>query len=38
MGGIWQMTDAPRPYCRDHARRLVALLMDGLRYGAPGYR
>ncbi len=36
MGGIWQMTDGPQ--WRDQARRLVALLMDGLRYGAPGYR
>lgn len=37
MGGIWQMPDAPtdEPYFRDRARRLVALLMDGLRYGAP---
>ena len=36
MGGIWQMTDGPQ--WREQARRLVGLLMDGLRYGAPGYR
>ena len=33
MGGVWQMSDGPQ--WRDQARRLVALLMDGLRYGAP---
>ena len=34
MGGIWQMADGPQ--WREHARRLLGLLMDGLRYGAPG--
>ena len=33
MGGMWQMSDGPQ--WRDQARRLVALVMDGLRYGAP---
>ncbi len=32
MGGVWHMADGPQ--WRDQARRLVALLMDGLRYGA----
>ena len=32
MGGVWHMSDGPQ--WRDQARRLVALLMDGLRYGA----
>jgi AcrR family transcriptional regulator len=33
MGGVWQMSDGPQ--WREQARRLLALLMDGLRYGAP---
>ena len=33
MGGVWHMSDGPQ--WREQARRLVALLMDGLRYGAP---
>ena len=32
MGGIWQMSDGPQ--WREQAQRLLALLMDGLRYGA----
>jgi AcrR family transcriptional regulator len=33
MGGVWQMSDGPE--WREQARRLLSLLMDGLRYGAP---
>jgi AcrR family transcriptional regulator len=32
MGGIWVMPDEPS--WPEHARRLLALLMDGLRFGA----
>jgi AcrR family transcriptional regulator len=32
MGGIWHMSDGPE--WREQAQRLLALLMDGLRYGA----
>jgi AcrR family transcriptional regulator len=34
--GVWQVTDEPD--WQDKARRLLNLLMDGLRYGAPGTR
>jgi AcrR family transcriptional regulator len=34
MGGVWAMSDGPE--WREQARRLLALLMDGLRYGASG--
>ena len=34
--GVWQVTDEPD--WQDKARRLLNLLMDGLRYGAPGAR
>jgi AcrR family transcriptional regulator len=34
LGGICMVSD--QPGWQDQARRLVALLMDGLRYGAPG--
>jgi AcrR family transcriptional regulator len=32
MGAVWHLSDGPQ--WRDQARRLVGLLMDGLRYGA----
>ena len=32
MGGVWAMSDGPQ--WREQAQRLLALLMDGLRYGA----
>jgi AcrR family transcriptional regulator len=32
--GVWQVTSEPE--WQDKARRLLNLLMDGLRYGAPG--
>jgi len=31
--GVWQVTSEPD--WQDKARRLLNLLMDGLRYGAP---
>jgi AcrR family transcriptional regulator len=34
--GVWQVTSEPD--WQDTARRLLNLLMDGLRYGAPGTR
>jgi len=34
--GVWQVTSEPE--WQDKARRLLNLLMDGLRYGAPGAR
>jgi AcrR family transcriptional regulator len=34
--GVWQVTSEPE--WQDKARRLLNLLMDGLRYGAPGSR
>ena len=33
LGGVCMMSDQPE--WKDQARRMVALLMDGLRYGAP---
>ena len=33
LGGVCMVSD--QPDWQDQARRLVALLMDGLRYGAP---
>ena len=33
MGGVWAMSDGPE--WREQAGRLLSLLMDGLRYGAP---
>jgi AcrR family transcriptional regulator len=34
--GVWQVTSEPE--WEDKARRVLNLLMDGLRYGAPGTR
>jgi hypothetical protein len=34
--GVWQVTSEPD--WQDKARRLLNLLMDGLRYGAPATR
>jgi outer membrane PBP1 activator LpoA protein len=36
LAGVWQVTSEPE--WQDKARRLLSLLMDGLRYGAPGAR
>ena len=33
MGGVWNV--GPGPDWEDQVRRLLALLIDGLRYGAP---